>query len=238
MSGWAVDLWEPSAEALSRLAEAYKKLISPVKREMERLLQADGVDLDVVFTPEGARVEETTRADAVELCAAGTAIAVEQVSLDLIHMPNVPKASRKYSSRGIDILAADVDTARAGHDLHDDERIIVYSVKHSVTNTDDLVRKLIASVSPKALTQAYVFEQLRVLHGRLQERGYDLDRIFRVVGNFHTNPHVTIIAVGAASAGSRKEYAESLRLLPQASGERRLRQLFVRDIERLDQRMK
>jgi hypothetical protein len=231
--GWTVDQCRISREALAALREAYLRITQPVPQVMLETLRADGVNTDEVFQETGEKVEETARADAVELIAAATAIKKDGATPSMMYMPNVPKMSRRYSSRGLDVLVARLDP-RADHpELEPGEGLDVYSVKHTVADADDLVRKLRTSLSSTVLTASYVFGQLRVLHGRLEERGINADRIFLVLTDFHESPHVTLYAVGCVDETEDESISSAQNLLPETRLSRRFRRILVPHLEGL-----
>jgi hypothetical protein len=233
VAGWHVDQWSLSDEALDRLALVYRALIVPIGEEMISELEADGVDTTAIFQDEGVRVDETTRADALELAAAATAVKVEGLDPSRIHMPNVPKASRRYSSRGIDLMGCNLDVTLVGNSLGPDEQIIFYSVKHTVSDVDDLVSKVRSSLGPVILNTSYIFGQLRVLSGRLSELGVVAHRLFSVLPNFHENEQVHLVGVACADKEQEAQLQSALRLLPETTGARRCRKIFVSDISNL-----
>src|SRR4051794_1582077 len=93
--GWSVDVVEVSGDSLRALVATYDALIVPdFPREIIEELQKDAVPYREIFYTENPD-DTTTRADMVELAAAAALIATKAVPVRNIHMPNIPKSSRR-----------------------------------------------------------------------------------------------------------------------------------------------
>jgi hypothetical protein len=204
------------------------------------LLKADGVDTDQIFYDadkgESDQLARLTRSDMVEIAAAASMLAQEQVAPTNLVMPNVPKGSRGQSVAGIDILAVVLDPNGNPEHLESHEKLYIGSVKHTTGDMGDLRRKLVSSVSEQELSFPYLAGQLRVLEGRLAERGISARRVFlllRVSPLLHP-AHIRIVAVGAVDLSLKSKLARHSAQLGSSEPElRRLRWLLIEDIANL-----
>jgi len=197
---WRRDHGAISEEGLPLLVAAYTSLLEPgVDAAVEAALTRSGIDLAALLTaPVGGR-EDITRSDACELAALSTLHAHDRWPLELLHMPNIPKGSRRQSESGIDIMTASIEVDGPADLLLETEVVYLASVKHTITERNDrLVGDLVKSVTT-SLTPEYLTCQLRVLdhvvHSRLPTatRG----RVFLVLRDFPRDSHVRISAVAA-----------------------------------------
>jgi hypothetical protein len=155
-------------------------------------------------------------------------------------LPNVPKGSRGQSAPGIDVLAVLLNQSDTSELLGDGEWLYLMSAKHTTEDVGDLRRKLVHSVSKEELTVTYLGSQLRVLAGRLAERGYDTKRIrlFLRSSPLLDPKHVRILAVGAVDAGEEERFVEQMKLLPPSESRlRHFRRVLVPELHTLHERV-
>ncbi len=233
VNGWAVDTWELSSDAVTSLARLYRDLLRApmLEAQVGSTLAADGINLDALLLGEEESNEVVTRADMTELAAAASLIAKEGAPIDRMHLPNVPKGSRRQSAPGIDVVVANVRVAGDPTTLEEGEYLIVCSVKHSLSDPGEVPRRVGQSLSKSQLTLPYLVQQLRVVHGRLHEQGVDVARIYLSLVNFPEAPYVRFVGAGAVDTLHRRELSEGLKHLPAVNGGRRhFRQLLVPDL--------
>ena len=244
-NGWTIDVWELSEEAEAALVDAYRVLIAPtIDDEVRSLLTGEGIDLNLLFFNDGesgesGRRDTVTRSDMIEIAAAASLVASEGASIENIHLPNVPKGSRKQSASGLDVSVIFLDDTGDPTKLGDNERLILCSVKHTVANCADLRQKLVRSVTDD-LSVPYLVQELRVLHGRLEERGIDASRVFLILnsGEAGWSEHVLMMAVGAVDVSERTDIAGQMDRLPASDpGLRHFRQLLITDLKSLNKRV-
>jgi hypothetical protein len=201
-----------------------------------RQLEDDGIDLGFLLREEERALDRITRSDLSEIAGAASMIAMDGIDPVLMNLPNVPKGTRAVSERGIDIVAARISEGDSDTELGSDERLLICSVKHTVADGRDMYQKLLGSLNERALTRVYVTSQLRVLHGRLQERGLDADRIWLALRNFPDPRFVTLIGVAAADQPHSDEFASALSGLPEVQpGGHRITRLLIPGLMELPQ---
>lgn len=151
-------------------------------------------------------------------------LALDGADLDRMHMPNVPKMSRRKSDSGIDVFDITLDDlASPGDDLGAGDRLVVVSVKHSVdeASVGGLRWKLVDSLSGRELTRAYMAAQLRVLHGRLCQEGMTGDvaeRVYLFLRDFPDPMLVKMVAVGVVDVAAEDAIRHHVALLSPVSG--------------------
>lgn len=214
VNGWAVDRWTLAPPAVDKLVETYSQLIYPVEAEIEDALTADGIDIRALLADEDAASDVITRSDMTELAVAASVLASESADPEHMLLPNVPKGGRGESASGIDVLAASVRQGKERGPLDDDEWLLIASVKHTIADGADMGRKLAASMR---LTLPYLTAQVRVLHGRLQERGIALDRLYLVLNDFPDGPHIRLFVAGCADPPLAEKFLTSLAAFPHAT---------------------
>ncbi len=250
VSGWTLDTWELTFQDLDALVDLYHDLIVPdISSDVLSIIESAGVDLSALFYDEPPadapekridNANRVTRADMVELAAAASLIAVEGLSTEMILMPNVPKGSRRQSAPGIDVMGVVLNPAADVRSFSDDEKVVICSVKHSLEDCGDLRRKLVDSLSDGQLSAPYILQQLRVLHGRLQERHIDAEKIFLILSftPVSESSHVHLVGVGAVDITKRNEMdEESLNFPSLGPRARHLRRLFFPQISKLHERV-
>lgn len=220
--GWHLDRWRLGDEEVSAVAEVYAAVLSAdtIDAEISDILLDEGIDLTELLLAQDDRKDDTTRADAVELAAAASLLAVNEWPDDTLHMPNVPKMARKKSDSGIDVTAVKlVDSAAA--ELVEDERLFLASVKHSIDpDARGLRYKLVKSVK-EDLGAGYMAGQLRVLHGNLVREGmarHVATRIFQFMRHLNSGDRVTIHAVAAIDSDAEVSFESDLAHLPALPG--------------------
>lgn len=243
VQGWEIDVWALSEDSLQALSEAYKRLLRPYPlQSILDELTKDGVDVSAVFFSEegadAANLARVRRADMLELAAAASLLSKEGAPIETLVMPNVPKASTRQSSPGIDILAACLDPSGPPDELAPGELIYIGSVKHTVNQLSQLRTDLSKSVSEADLNIPYLTAQFRVYHGRLSGVLDGADRIFLFLKQrpILDPAHVRILAVGAIEATRWSDLETQLSSVYASSpGLRRLRVLLLKDIANLHQ---
>jgi hypothetical protein len=204
---WTVDRWVMSAEAIVGLAEAYVDLLIPVGSDLEDLLRADGVDLTSLLLDEVGATDRITRSDMTELATAASAVRSHGLDIDAAVLPNVPKGSRSQSGPGIDVLATSVSQGPISTPLGSDEWLLICSVKHTIADGSDMRYKLDTSLQ---LRLPYLAAQVRILYGRIAERGIVLDRVFLTLEDFPNGPHIRALGAGCADAVCAGQFLASL----------------------------
>jgi hypothetical protein len=204
---WTVDRWVMSAEAIDRLVETYSDLLIPVDTELDDLLQEDGVDLTTLLLDEDHTADPITRSDMTELAATASAVRSHGLDLNASVLPNIPKGSRSQSGFGVDVLTTSVSPGPISSPLKDDEWLLICSVKHTVADGSDMRHKLDISLG---LPLPYLTAQVRVLHGRMAERGDRLDRVFLTLADFPNGPHIRVIGAGCADKDHADQFLKSL----------------------------
>ena len=240
LQGWHIDTWEMTDQDLQLAVKVYEAiLLGGVDEDLHELLTAGGVDITGLLLDEQGSKDDITRSDVTELCAAATLLAADGCEIESLHLPNVPKMSRRKSDSGIDVMVPTlVDSEEA--ELIDGERLIIVSVKHSVQASTSSVRsKLVTSLSSSELSNAYVATQLRVLNGRLIQQGVSATEAKRVYLFLRSFPGdgVELIAVAAVDSSLKNELSRGLKYLPPASGEHRtFRGILIDEIASLHER--
>ena len=237
-SGWTADCWTLDADDIGRLLDAYRELLSPsYDQKVRELLQGHGIDLDALLVDEGGSRDLITRADLCELAAAASLLAASGWPPGRLHMPNVPKGSRKKSESGIDAVSTTLLAGEAG-DLAVGELLQLASVKHTITSAASLRAELVTSVM-KEFTQVYLATQLRVYEERLRqlEPGLETDRVFLFLDGFPDAGHVRIVAVAVVDPGLEQDLAARLLRLPDVpDGVYSMRILYVPGLASLHER--
>jgi len=220
VNGWRVDMWEmDDADVEGAIAAYAANLAGGVTDPVLALLHEDGIDLKNLLIAPERRKDDITRSDLTELTAAASIVAAPGCNVDMIHMPNVPKMSRRKSESGLDVsvvqLKHDMEDAEI---LHDGERLTIVSVKHSVAHSAGSLRwKLIDSLSDRELGQSYMTDQLRTLHGRLVQEGRprcDAARIYYFLRDFPDSEFIDLFAVGIVDPDLKNSLIKQLSLLP------------------------
>jgi len=241
VQGWSVDCWELSDESMKAMRKAYQNLLVPPAIAAALVdLEGDGLNLDEIFSDDSGADQENLnriiRADMLELAAASSMVAIEKIPLETLVMPNVPKGSLKQSAPGIDILSARLHANGDPRQLDEDELLFIGSVKHTLADIAGLRNDLDRSVSERTLSMTYLGPQLRVLHGRLQERGIDVTRLLLVLRStpLLSSKHIRIVAVGAVECQDREQFIAQLPRLSQCEpGLKRLRCMLVQGLASL-----
>jgi hypothetical protein len=200
-NGWEVQKWALTDQDVQRVIAAYQALMSvELDDELDQLLADMGVDRlgPQAVTDQHARV---MRADAIEIVAAATVLAVDDANIDDLHMPNIPKMAGQKSDSGIDVIGIQLDPDEAGP-ITSGERLLLASVKHTVDQYASGMRgKLEKSVSEE-LPTPYLHRQLTTLHGRMIQSGVTpgtAKRVFYFLRETLTHPQVRVVCVAAAA---------------------------------------
>lgn len=200
VNGWDVEQWELTGDDVARTVAAYQAILSvDLEDELDELLADMGVDR-LGPSPQSDQHARVARADAIELVAAATVMAVEETHLDNLYMPNVPKMAEGKSDSGIDVIGVELDSANSGP-IQAGERLILVSVKHTVKKYASGMRGMLEKSVGEDLSAPYLYRQLTTVHGRMVQEGLDgqAGRLMHFLRDIGANPHVRIICVGAAA---------------------------------------
>ncbi len=187
---------------------------------MVQLLERAGIDLPGLLLAEEATVPKITRADLTELTAAASMIAADECDAVRMHMPNVPKMSRKKSDSGVDVF----DVSLGGGDPNDltpQDHLVLASVKHTVRSNAGNLRWALVNSLTNELSHPYLAAQLRVLDGRLQQEGMQKTsaaRVYMFLRDFPAADAVDLVAVGVVAPDVEDSLREHIALLPQVNG--------------------
>jgi len=242
IKGWNVDAWYMTVEQVDLAIDAYAAVLAGgANGSVRALLDAEGIDVEsLLVDPDHAR-ESITRADVAELIAAASLIADPGHSPDDMYMPNIPMMSRRKSDSGIDILVLSLGEAPED-ELSVLDHLSFISVKHSVDeDSAQSVRwKLANSLSDSELTAAYAMTQLRVLNGRLRERGiapHIAERVYMFIRHLPSSEHLTLVAVAVVHPDLADNLIHQVESLPTADGPAdNFRMVFVPDLRTLHTR--
>jgi hypothetical protein len=239
VKGWKIQLWELTLAAHEAITQAYRDVLQPSATEAEVVAQLalEGVDLSALLLDEDGAVDTITRSDMIELAAAASLVTTDGLRPEFMHLPNVPKGQRSVSVPGIDIVAAQVDLGDSSPRLRDDEFVVLCSVKHSIVDPADLRSKLVASLGPGTLTLPYVASQLRLLEGKLAEAGMNGSRVYLALATGIPGAHVRLVGVAAVDTSMAADLAMQAEYLPQVTDYHCFRQLLVREIASLHERI-
>lgn len=237
VNGWTIDSWKVDDDALDALRQVYDALLAGgLEQDIEAALEADGIDVSALLFDDDTARDVITRSDLTELAAAAAAIGIDDWPEETMHLPNVPKGSRARSEVGIDVLAVRMDFDSDAVKLLPNEMLLIGSVKHTIDDAGDCRYKLVRSVSPSELTLPYMFQQLRVLNGRLEAQGLHSGRVYLFLREFPDGDHVAITVTGAVDSELEEEFLHQMTNLPQAQGARHCRHLLfdgLRDLHEL-----
>lgn len=241
--GWHVDIWHMDAAAVDIAVGAYNAVIAGGATDPVIALLAEAeLDLTKLLIDEDNDKENITRSDLTELAAAASLVAAPGCSIDEMHMPNVPKMSRKKSDSGIDVAVVTLDTtATESDELQETEHLTIASVKHTIDNTSGGMRwKLVDSLSDRELSQAYLTSQLRVLNGRLQQEGMSAQmaaRIYLFLRDFPRVGSVDLFAIGVVDSDLESDFLHQISMLPDADkGNRSFRGILLPGLRRIHER--
>ena len=239
-SGWAIDSWTLSDEAITHLLLAYRKSLLPdIYTEVLASLVNRGVDVDRVFLQPDKTNDVVTRGDIIELAAAASAVAAEKLPLDQIFLSNSPKRSRRKSDSGLDLFYLSMKEHGSANEWGYDEKIFIYSSKHTTSRVSDLRTHLVDSLSEQTLSVDYLQGELRVLNHHLREGGMSHERADRVYLILSLDPLlnpqiVKLIAVGAVDSRLSNGLKDEMSKLPVSRpGLRRFRSVIVKGLDTL-----
>lgn len=217
VSGWICDVWRLNDDDIQAAVDAYEAmLLGDTTDDIADLLAEDGIDLrSLLIGPDGG-ADKVTRSDVTEVIAAATLVH-EGWEIEELHMPNIPKMSRRKSDSGLDVVGIVLDESE-DLELTDVDYMVIASVKHTVheKSASDLKNKLINSVTAE-MTSAYMVTQLRVLNARLREEGMSLKRANRVylfLRSFPDPKYVQLLAVAAIDPDLEKDLKNRIHSLP------------------------
>jgi hypothetical protein len=238
--GWNVQEWALTDDDVQRSVAAYQALMAvELDDELDQLLDDLGVERlgAPATTDQHARV---MRADAIELVAAASVIAVDEASIDDLHMPNVPKMSGQKSDSGIDVMGIDLHPGEFGP-IVPGERLLLVSVKHTVDKYASGMRgKLEKSVNDE-LSVPYLYRQLKVLNGRMIDSGVSREsalRVFYFLRDTHSHPQVRVVCVAAAAPEPDCNLAsQPAQLVETEMPDAHFRMLYVPGIAALHERL-
>lgn len=218
-NGWRIDTWEMDSSNVDAAIRVYAAVLKGGAADpVVALLVGAGVDLAEILADAEHRKDDITRSDITELTAAASMIAAPGCDVDSMHMPNVPKMSRRKSESGVDIFAVTLKKTAGQDELYDEELLTVASVKHSIDkSTGGLRWKLADSLSDKELSTVYMATQLRVLNARLMQEGFtqeEASRIYLFLRSFPHPEHVELFAVGVVEPNLKQDFSHQVDLLP------------------------
>lgn len=244
-NGWIVHLWRMDEDDVDAAVSIYAAVLAggvEVGDPVLALLETAGLDLPALLEDGDATKDDITRSDLTEFVAAASMLALDEADADRMHMPNVPKMSRRKSDSGVDVFDVALDlTANPADDLGPDECLKIASVKHSIQeSTGNLRWQLVESLSSRDLSHAYLAAQLRVLNGRLQQGGMArpaASRVYLFMRDFPHSEHVELVAVGVVAPESEAHLLHHVTLLPEVSGARRVfRAVLLPDLPTVHER--
>ena len=233
VNGWRVEIWALNNADVDAAVAAYEAVLAGGATDpVVVLLAKEGIDLELLLVDEESAHDHITRADIAELIAAASMIALDGWATTELHMPNVPKMSRRKSESGVDIFGIRLSEFPDGNDLEADERLGLASVKHTIdSSAGGIRRKLASSVGQSELSKAYLTQQLRVLNGHLRREGFHAEaaaRVYLFLRDFPTAPGVEIVAVAVVDPQLKDDLTHQVSLLPASpGGERVFRQILV-----------
>ena len=223
-NGWDVDLWRMDDGDVGYAIEVYEALLLGGTHEsaVTQLLLAYNIPLSELLLDSDETSDEITRSDVAELTAAASMLALDDCHVDFLHMPNVPKMSRRKSDSGLDIANLELLEGTPDAELNPPEFLKIASVKHTIQDDmGDVRRRLVQSLSEGELSGPKLGAQLRVLHGRLLQEGVASDRANRVylfIRDFPDPDFVALRAVAVVDPSHEPEVGRHLALLPDPEG--------------------
>jgi hypothetical protein len=230
VQGWPLSIWRLTEDDADAAVAAYAALLSTdVGETVTDVLNASGIDLDALLYDADGK-DDITRADLTELAAAATMIAYDDCDADRMHMPNVPKMSRRRSDSGLDVVDILLTDDMDAEDLLNGERLVITSVKHTISDSSGGMRYALAKSLIEELTPSYLASQLRALNGRLRQEGLDgrlANRIFLFLRDFHKSEFVKLIAVGATSPQIEDDAKHHATLLPLQNDSRKIYRILL-----------
>lgn len=241
-NGWTVEIWELDDDDVDAAIAVYAAVLGGGATDpVIALLAEQGIDLPTLLIDEAAAKDDITRSDLTELIAAATLLAVDGWSASELHMPNVPKMSRRKSDSGIDVFAVRLEDVAGGEELGPAEALELVSVKHTIDDSAAGMRwKLATSLSDRELSKAYVAQQLRVLSGHLRREGSTLEaaaRVYFFLRDFPKAVGIHLVAAGIVAPGLKDDLAHHVTLLPENPGGRlTFRQIFVPELPTVAER--
>lgn len=240
VNGWEIQEWHLTPDDVERAIVTYQAVLKgDVDEEMDELLQDLGID--PLGTPAlTAQRQKVVRADAIEIAAAATLMSHERITVDDLHMPNVPKMSVFKSDSGIDVLGIELDPSETGVPKQH-ERLIIASVKHTITNDSSGMRSLLEKSVGEDLSGPYMFRQLVTLNGRLIQSGIPKSvarRVMYFLRSTLKNPQVNVVCVAAAAPAPDCDLAEQpAKLTETKAPSMTFRMLFIPGIDTLHDRL-
>lgn len=239
VQGWQSSIWRLTDDDCQRAAATYEAIIlGGTNESVIDLLVESGIDLEAFLVDEGKA--DITRSDVTEIIAAASMLASDGCDVDRIHMPNIPKMSRKKSDSGLDVVDILLDPTTESDDLSDTERITIASVKHTTDVSSGNLRYALAKSVTDELSGPYMAVQLRVVNGRLLTEGWDASvaaRVYLFLRQFPTSGAVTLVAVAAVDTKLEADIAHHATLLPEDEiGNKKFRVITIPEIARLHEK--
>lgn len=221
-NGWHIDAWHMDDIDIEAAIAIYAAVLAGGMTDpVAALLNESGIDLNRLLNDYEHHNDRITRSDLTELAAAASLVAAPGCDIDQMHMPNVPKMSRRKSDSGVDVFAASLQDLE-DVDLRPDEQLVIASVKHTVGDSASSMRgKLADSLSGKELTIAYLASQLRVLNARMRQEGLSESsaaRLYLFLRDFPSARNISLYAFGFVDADLNLDLIHQVSLLPDASG--------------------
>lgn len=219
-----------TTDDVAAAADTYAAVLSGGSEQVvSGVLAQYGIELESLLLEEDQGKDDITRSDLTELITAASMLAYDGADLDSMHMPNVPKMSRRKSDSGIDVFDVHLDENADADDLGASDRLTIASVKHTVSDSTGNVRWALVHSTTTELTVAYMTAQLRVLNGRLIQEGRSAQlaaRVYLFLREFPDPTSIKIIAAAAISPANEEDMQHHITLLPVAR-EDSLRQFRV-----------
>ena len=221
-NGWHVDAWRMDDDDVAGAVAVYAAVLGGgVTDPVVALLEEEGLDLEALLIDTKHGKDDITRSDLTELAAAASLVAAPGCDIDRMHMPNVPKMSRRKSDSGVDIFVAILSQDADLNELQADEGLTIVSVKHTIDDKSagGMRWKLADSLSNRELSIPYLASQLRVLNARMRQEGLAIGpaaRIYLFLRDFPDHNIVDLFAIGVVDPDLEDDLSHQIELLPEA----------------------
>lgn len=240
-NGWKVQSWELTQADVDRVISAYQALLTGVDLDDELSDLLSDMGLDPLGEPATTEHHaKLARADAMELVGAATLLAIEDLDVDDLHMPNVPKMAGKKSDSGIDVIGVELNPSATG-EPGPGERLVICSVKHTVGQYASGMRNKLESSVGADMSAPYLLRQLTTLHGRMVQSGIPAttaDRVLYFLRDTLNHPGVRVVCVAASAPVPDCNLPDQPTLLEQAEGDdMHFRMILVPDLSTLHEKL-
>lgn len=244
VEGWDAEVWTLSSEAKEALLSIYKQALVPIDEVYLEELSEWGVDVAALLFHDGEETDQlnrTTRADMTELAAAASLVARESVALPALVIANVPKRSRRQSEPGIDVMGIVPDLSVESRPFADQDTLVLCSVKHTETDNMTSLRGKLENSIDEMLDINYLAPQLRVLQGRLKDRGIDARKVMTLLrkDNLENPERVKVVGVASADVVHRPALERQMQRLASCSpGSRICRNILITELATLHEKVR